>query len=136
MTRSRFWQSSESIARSADRRSTPVTIRDMWGALRCCCLVVSIVVPACGTGDNQIDPGALELRDLLGVAPETAATWSDSQRQSARDALAGALAEAGPPEQAAFAPGASLDERLATTLAELDLVRTNHNEDSLAAVTL
>ena len=48
----------------------------------CCASLV-----ACGTGDNRVDPGDLELRDLLGIAPDVARTWSAPQRASARRVL-------------------------------------------------
>ena len=48
----------------------------------CCALLV-----ACGTGDNRVDPGDLEPRDLLGIAPEVARSWDATQRASARRVL-------------------------------------------------
>ncbi len=46
---------------------------------------------ACGAADESIDPGDLELRDLLGVAPRVAVTWNDAQRAAARQVLAAGL---------------------------------------------
>lgn len=46
---------------------------------------------ACGAGETRIDPGDLELTDLLGVSPEVAITWDADQRASARRVLSSAL---------------------------------------------
>ncbi len=47
------------------------------------------LIMSCGTGDNRVDPGDLELRDLLGMAPDVAGHWDAAQRASARQVLAG-----------------------------------------------
>ena len=57
--------------------------------------VALVVLCACGTGDTKIDPGDLELRDLLGVAPEVAARWDADQRAAAKRVLVAHL-EAAP----------------------------------------
>src|SRR5438552_55289 len=59
------------------------------------CVVVLAFVAACGAADNRVDPADLELRDLLGVAPEVAIGWDAAQRAAARRVLASGLA-AGP----------------------------------------
>ena len=51
----------------------------------CCALLVG----ACGAGDNKLDPADLELRDVLGIAPETASSWNDAQRLAAREVIDG-----------------------------------------------
>ncbi len=57
------------------------------------CFVVAIAAIAggCGAGETRVDPGDLELHDLLGVAPEVAMAWDADQRASARRVLATAL---------------------------------------------
>ncbi|MFT3698712.1 MAG: hypothetical protein QM831_36535 [Kofleriaceae bacterium] len=49
-------------------------------------LLILCVVGACA-GDGRLDPGDLELRDVLGVAPDTALTWDADQRAAARHVL-------------------------------------------------
>lgn len=68
-----------------------------------------VAFTACGTADNRVDPGDLELRDLLGISPKPASQWSAEQRTSARRVIA-----AGREEEAA--------ERAADPTAERKLV--------------
>ncbi len=66
-----------------------------WGpcASRLVLVVMTALGGAVGCGaDENVDPGQLELRDLLGVTPRTAAAWDDDQRAAARLVLAGGLA--------------------------------------------
>lgn len=51
---------------------------------------------ACGAADEAVDPGELELRDLLGVAPRAAMGWNADQRAAARALLAKHLELASP----------------------------------------
>ena len=102
-----------------------------------CLAVVSIV--ACGTADNRIDPGDLELRDLLGVSPEAATGWDAPQRASARRVLAAGLHAHELDEAPAIIPleaGASVDDRVARSLAMLDTKRFAAGDEALGLVHL
>src|SRR5262245_8240886 len=70
----------------------------------CRVAVVLAFVAACSTGDNSVDPGDLELRDLLGIAPEIASAWSPAQRASARRVLIAGLFDEQANERASLAP--------------------------------
>src|SRR4051794_23581377 len=100
------------------------------------CRVVSIVIVlgACGTGDNRIDPGDLELRDLLGVAPEVANGWDVDQRSSARRVLVAGLEARADPIHTSLETGATLDERVIRTLAVLDGKRFAEGTSALGVV--
>lgn len=89
---------------------------------------------ACGTGDVSIDPGELELRDLLGVAPEVAGSWDVDQRASARAVLVDALADTSNPIPIELANGASLDERVTRGLQRIDDNRFAAGKRALALV--
>lgn len=84
----------------------------MWGSrvLVCC------VLAGCA-GDNRLDPSALELRDILGIAPETALTWDAGQRAAARHVIDDAL-HAKP--ATIHATGANLQTGLAVADADRD----------------
>ncbi|HEX3758900.1 MAG TPA: hypothetical protein VHW23_09350, partial [Kofleriaceae bacterium] len=56
------------------------------------------MLAACSAGNNSVDPGDLELRDLLGISPEVATAWDGTQRSAARRVLAGGL-RAAPPDE-------------------------------------
>jgi hypothetical protein len=92
-------------------------------------IAICIVVAGCGTGETRVDPGDLQLRDLLGVAPEVAARWDAGQREAARHVLADALhAQVAPTE----VTGAGIADRLAA----LDERRAAADEDALGLVVL
>ena len=96
-----------------------------------------VVICACGTGDTRIDPGALELRDLLGIAPEVASSWDADQRAAARHVLVANLDASAPyplADDAARSPALSLDARIARSLATLDTQRANTGDDALGLV--
>lgn len=63
----------------------------LWGLLLYG-LVTSAGSAGCGTADNRVDPGDLELRDLLGFSPQAASEWGAEQREAARRVIAGSLA--------------------------------------------
>ena len=88
---------------------------------------------ACGTGDTRVDPGDLELRDLLGVAPEVATAWTADQRASARHVLADGLHETGEPTRVSLA-GTTLDDQVARALAQVDADRTAGGTSALGLV--
>ena len=94
----------------------------MWGSrvLVCC------VLAACA-GDNRLDPSDLELRDLLGIAPDTALTWDADQRASARRVIDAALRDAAAPFHAP--PGS-----VAHALADADADRDRHHLAALGVV--
>ncbi|HUS30846.1 MAG TPA: hypothetical protein VMZ53_20185, partial [Kofleriaceae bacterium] len=91
------------------------------------------VASACGTGDTKVDPADLELRDLLGVAPEVATTWDAEQRSSARRVLVDAL------DDQKGAPSETLDayrsdDDLVRVLAIADAKRLDAGDDALGLV--
>jgi hypothetical protein len=59
-----------------------------------CLFLASAVASGCGAADSAVDPGDLELRDLLGMAPEVAAGWGQVERAHAREVIAHAAAAA------------------------------------------
>ena len=82
-----------------------------------CGVVYVVVLAACTAGTNRIDPGDLELRDLLGISPEIASAWDDAQRAAARRVLEIGLGEIDAPSQRALTPEpGGLDERVAEHL--------------------
>jgi len=96
-----------------------------------------VVICACGTGDTKIDPGALELRDLLGIAPEVTYSWDADQRAAARHVLianldASAKYPLAPSLDAASAT--SLDLRVLRSLTTLDVQRAAAGDDALGLV--
>src|SRR5688572_7580461 len=95
---------------------------------------VLLCASACGTGDTTVDPGELELRDLLGVAPEVAAGWDADQRAAARRVLVDALDDNIAAITMAPTAAASLDERVTRTLAALDGQRFAAGDSALALV--
>ena len=101
-----------------------------WGSrvLLFCVLVAS----ACA-GDNRIDPGELELRDVLGIAPETAMAWDSDQRASARQVLDAAMHDAQPaPVHASLGQ----DRSIANALAATDVGRAKQRLSALGVVEL
>lgn len=108
-------------------------------AVRSSCGVVCLaVLAACSAGDNSVDPGDLELRDLLGVSPEAASTWDGAQRSAARRVLAAGLRDdGGPAAQRSLddAPG-DLDARVAALLAGDDAARAAEGARPLGVVAL
>ncbi len=100
----------------------------MWGtSFRL--LLCAAVASACSTGDTRVDPGDLELRDLLGVSPEVAGHWDASQREAARHVLVAALHAGGAPSRVA---AGSIEDRLT----ELDMRRAQAGDDALGLVVL
>lgn len=53
--------------------------------------ILLLYAAGCGTADNRVDPGDLELRDLLGIAPQPASQWSAEQRAAARRVIGESL---------------------------------------------
>ncbi|MEO8841247.1 MAG: hypothetical protein ABI591_03670 [Kofleriaceae bacterium] len=98
----------------------------MWRVLLCCVVIAS----ACA-GDNRVDPSELELRDVLGMAPETAMAWDAGQRAAARDVIDAGMHDVPPaPIAAAF------DRSLASTLAIVDAGRAKQRLAALGVVAL
>jgi hypothetical protein len=98
-------------------------------------IAILATATACGTGDNRVDPSDLELRDLLGIAPEAAATWNVGERAGARRVLGAALAEVadGAPARATSALD---DPSITSALSSIDGARADHDLDALAAITV
>lgn len=97
----------------------------------CCALLVS----ACGAGDTRLDPGDLELRDVLGIAPEVAAAWDPDQRAAARGVIEAGLHQApSAPGRAALGKDPALDRRIARALASVDVDRARHRAGALGVV--
>ena len=103
-----------------------------WGprVLVCCVLV------ACA-GDQRLDPSELELRDVLGISPDTAMAWDAGQRASARRVIDGALHEAAPgPVHASLGQEPTLDRKVVDALAAADADREKHRLPAMGVVQL
>ncbi|HMG53792.1 MAG TPA: hypothetical protein VK601_09920, partial [Kofleriaceae bacterium] len=97
----------------------------------------ALLITACGAGDNRLDPGDLELRDLLGIAPELAGSWDRDQRSAARHVIEAGLRETrGSPSHAALGDDPALDRRIAAALASADADRARHRDAALGVVDL
>ncbi|HET7500172.1 MAG TPA: hypothetical protein VFK02_04190 [Kofleriaceae bacterium] len=97
----------------------------------------AVLVTACGAGDGRIDPGDLELRDVLGIAPEVAGAWDPDQRAAAREVIeAGLHASPAPPSRAALGEDPALDHRVARALASIDHDRARYHAGALGVVDL
>jgi len=96
----------------------------MWGRVLVCCILA-----ACA-GDNRLDPSDLELRDVLGVSPETAMAWDAGQRAAARRVIDAALHDA--PSQTALASDRSVEKALAVA----DGDREKHHLPAMGVVAL
>lgn len=97
-----------------------------------CALVLAC---ACGTGDTRIDPGDLELRDLLGISPEAAGAWDEEQKASAREVLLDALDDdASGLVDVELATADTVDGQIARSLATLDARRFAEGNDALGFV--
>jgi hypothetical protein len=66
--------------------------------------LIAITAGACA-GDTTVDPGDLELRDLLGISPEIASAWTTDQRAAARRVLIAGLTDDAAPSRVAIDPG-------------------------------
>jgi hypothetical protein len=99
--------------------------------MSCCALLVT----ACGAGDDRLDPGDLELRDLLGISPEVAGSWDPGQRVAARHVIeAGLHRIQAPPGHAALGKDPAFDRRIAQALAAVDVDRARHHAGALGVV--
>jgi hypothetical protein len=99
-----------------------------WGSrvLLSCVLVAS----ACA-GDNRVDPSELELRDVLGMAPETAMAWDSDQRASARQVIDAGMHEAPPaPVHASLGQ----DRSISSALAVVDAGRAKQRLSAMGVV--
>ncbi len=95
---------------------------------------VVAVVGACGAGDTRVDPGDLELRDLLGLSPDVASAWNGDQREAARRVLVGGFEEKADPASVALTDTPSLDDRVARGLAVVDAKRVSDGASALGVV--
>lgn len=96
-----------------------------------------VACAACGTGDTKIDPGDLELRDLLGVSPEAAASWDSDQREAARRVLLDHLDdEPQTPSTIELVDAPTHEQQLARSLAKLDARRFADGDGALGLVTI
>ncbi|HEY0476645.1 MAG TPA: hypothetical protein VGD37_03925 [Kofleriaceae bacterium] len=101
--------------------------------MSCCALLVT----ACGAGDDRLDPGDLELRDLLGISPEVAGSWDPGQRVAARRVIEAGLHQIqAPPGHAALGKDPAFDRRVAQALAAVDVDRARHHAGALGVVDL
>src|SRR4051812_11448585 len=107
----------------------------MRGFHRFVCAVAALgaVGAGCGTGDNRVDPADLELRDVLGMAPEVAGGWDAAQRASARQLIANGLGTN--TETAAGAapiddPALTVDDRATRSIAAFDHARATSGADA------
>src|SRR4051812_22532216 len=92
----------------------------MTGASRCLVMGIFVAAAACGTGGTRVDPAGLELRDLLGVSPETASHWDADQRAAARRVLVAALHDRAPATRVELGTGPTIDDRVARAFVVLD----------------
>jgi hypothetical protein len=92
------------------------------------------IAGACGTGDTRVDPGDLELRDLLGLAPEVAHRWDAEQRAAARRVLVAGLDGSGEHGHAELVAGRTVDERVRKTLEAIDVARFAAGDEPLGGV--
>jgi len=85
--------------------------------------------------DNRVDPSALDLRDVLGMAPEVALGWDLDQRAAARHVLEAGMRDVRSlPSDAPLTRDASLDHSLATALASSDAARSRQRLAALGVV--
>lgn len=96
-------------------------------------IVLALAAGACNAADSRVDPADLELRDLLGVAPETAQRWDQGERARAAEVIHGALREVADPE---VVPGAVDDTVPAAlrVLGQYDRARAQRDADAAAVV--
>src|SRR4051812_12439409 len=106
--------------------SSPITRR--------VCVALAIVVAGCDASDNTIDPGDLELRDLLGFDPGVVAGWDADQRAAARGVFERGLAEPADPAQERLGLGLEIGERVALSLLEIDEWRAGADAGALGLV--
>jgi uncharacterized membrane protein YgcG len=94
------------------------------------------LVTGCGAGDNRVDPGDLELRDLLGVSPEAATAWDPAQRAAARRVLVAGLRELEASSRAVGAPAAAaeVDDQVVRLLASADALRITDGAGAVGVV--
>jgi hypothetical protein len=99
-------------------------------------IAFSVAVAGCGAGETKVDPGDLELRDLLGVAPEVAVTWDADQRAAARRVLVDGLRERAEALPLVASDGAAIDDRVTRAIATLDAARAEDGDSALGVVRL
>lgn len=101
-----------------------------WGPCAVlCCLLVGCV------GDQRVDPSELELRDVLGLAPEVALGWDAGQRAAARHVLETGM-HGGAALDTPVGRDAALDRSVASALAGADAVRARQRQAALGIVEL
>ncbi len=108
----------------------------MKGTSRWFVMATVMLGMGCGAGETRIDPGDLELRDLLGVAPEAALRWDADQRAAARQVLVEGFRERATALPLAPSEGTSIDDRVARAMAALDLSRAERGDGALGVVRL
>src|SRR5215467_7364619 len=109
----------------------------MMGPSRRVAVLAAITAGACSAGDNTVDPGDLELRDLLGLSPDVAVAWTAGQRSAARRVLIAGLDTDDEPSRTAIDPAAiDLDDAVVAVLAAGDARRTAEGAEPLGLVRL
>ncbi|CAN5921350.1 hypothetical protein BH11MYX3_BH11MYX3_47540 [soil metagenome] len=99
-------------------------------------MATALLIAGCGAGETRIDPGDLELRDLLGVAPEVAVTWDPAQRAAARRVLIDGFRERAQALPLASTEGDTIDDRVTRAMAALDAARAADGDGALGLVRL
>lgn len=107
-----------------------------WIVLGGVLAIASTEVAGCSAGDGRIDPGDLELRDLLGISPEAAAGWDLVQRAAARRVLGAGLRDLDVSSRTLDAPAAAagIDDQVARSLAAVDAMRISDGAGALGMV--
>jgi len=108
-----------------------VLMRGTTHVVAACALVLAC---ACGTGDTRVDPGDLELRDLLGISPETAGRWDGDQRAAALRVFDEALADGRESINVELLADDTIDARVARSLGALDAKRFADGDAALGLV--
>ncbi len=100
--------------------------------------VTAMLLAACGAADHEIDPGDLELRDLLGIDPSVAAGWSPAERGRARRQIEGGLAASAGRSEVAIATGIEPSQAAIAGMTAADERRAERGQPvlSLAAAAL
>ncbi len=94
-------------------------------------VVLLFGVCACSAADTRVDPAELSLRDLLGMSPEVAAGWSDSERAAARGVIEARLDDAAGAESVPLGAGRTDRQSMIASLDSYDRLRDGRGRDAV-----